>query len=79
MNRLANQMEKAIKEAIKIAGGPTALSKKISQEIAAITPEAIVQWRKCPPKRVLFIENLTKVSRHKLRPDIFGAEDAASS
>ncbi len=70
MNRLANNMEKAIKEAIKAAGGPTALSKQIGN----ITPEAIVQWRKCPPKRVLFIEDLTRVSRHKLRPDIFGAE-----
>jgi DNA-binding transcriptional regulator YdaS (Cro superfamily) len=37
-----------------------------------ITPQAISQWDKVPAKRVLEVERITGISRHKLRPDVFG-------
>jgi DNA-binding transcriptional regulator YdaS (Cro superfamily) len=45
-----------------------------------INPGAISQWTRVPAERVLDVERLTGVSRHVLRPDIFGPaarEDAA--
>ena len=63
-------MEKQLKKAIRIIGGPVALSKIIG----GITSQAISQWEKCPPGHVLAVEKACKgkVSRYKLRPDIFG-------
>lgn len=37
-----------------------------------ITPQAISQWKKVPADRVLDVERVTGISRHELRPDIFG-------
>jgi len=39
-----------------------------------ITPGAISQWAKVPADRVLSVERITGVSRHRLRPDVFGPE-----
>jgi DNA-binding transcriptional regulator YdaS (Cro superfamily) len=42
-----------------------------------VTPQAVNQWvkglRPVPPKHVLVIEADTGVTRHELRPDVFGA------
>lgn len=38
-------------------------------------PSTIANWRtrgRVPPERVLEIESLTGISRHSLRPDVFG-------
>lgn len=59
--------EKALKEAIQIAGSQTALGKHLN-----ISQQAISEWTRCPPRHVLAIETLTNISRHDLRPDIFG-------
>jgi len=48
--------------------GPASLAK----EMTDITPQAISQWDKVPAKRVLEVERITGISRHKLRPDVFG-------
>lgn len=56
-----------IERAIAVAGGASALSRRLS-----ITPQAVLQWKECPPNRVLEVERLTGISRHDLRPDIFG-------
>lgn len=56
-----------IERAIAFAGGASALSRHLR-----ITPQAVLQWRECPPNRVLEVERITGVSRHDLRPDIFG-------
>lgn len=56
-----------IERAIALAGGASALSRHLN-----ITPQAVLQWRECPPNRVLEVERVTGVSRHDLRPDIFG-------
>lgn len=63
--------EDALKTAILAAGGPVALSKALG-----ISSQAIAQWRQAPASRVLAIEGVTGVSRHILRPDIFGPAPA---
>ena len=37
-----------------------------------IYPSAILQWEKIPAERVPSIEKATGLSRHELRPDLFG-------
>ena len=59
--------DEALQKAIDAAGGPVALSRHLG-----ISSQAIAQWRQAPPARVIEIEKLTGVSRHELRPDIFG-------
>ncbi len=57
-----------LKDAIAKLGGVEAASKALG-----ISKQAVSAWDRCPPSRVLDLERLTKVSRHKLRPDIFGS------
>lgn len=59
----------ALSQAIKNAGGIKAVAEHFGIEVPAI-----YQWmtRKAPAARVLALEELTGVSRHALRPDIFG-------
>ncbi|MBD9519318.1 helix-turn-helix domain-containing protein [Ensifer sp. ENS02] len=52
----------------KQAGSASELARRLK-----ITPSAVLQWDKVPPTRVLEVERITGVSRHLLRPDIFGA------
>lgn len=61
-------MENICTKAIKMAGGPAALAKAIG----GLTSQAVSQWKKVPPERVLDVEGVTGVSRHELRPDVFG-------
>jgi DNA-binding transcriptional regulator YdaS (Cro superfamily) len=55
-------------EAKEKAGGPAALAKALGK----VTPQAVSQWKRIPPERVLDVERITGISRHKLRPDVFG-------
>jgi DNA-binding transcriptional regulator YdaS (Cro superfamily) len=57
----------ALQRAIKIAGNPTRLGKKVG-----VSRQAVEQWKVVPPERVLAVEKATGVSRYELRPDIFG-------
>lgn len=61
-------MDDVCKRAIETAGGPG----KLSAALSSITPQAISQWRRVPSERVLAVESATGISRHDLRPDIFG-------
>lgn len=61
-------MEDALETAKKLAGGAVGLAEKIG----GITPQAVSQWSKVPPARVLDVERITGVSRHDLRPDLYG-------
>lgn len=61
-------MVEALEQALELSGGPSALARAIG----GITPQAVSQWGKVPPDRVLDVERVTGVSRHELRPDIFG-------
>ncbi len=68
-------MEQALITAIDNAGGAT----KLARLIGGITPQAISQWKTCPVNRVLQVESATGVSRHDLRPDVFGARQPAEA
>ncbi|WP_432804181.1 transcriptional regulator [Azospirillum argentinense] len=58
----------ALSQAIAAVGGPAELGRRLQ-----ISSQAISQWRKCPPERVIQVEEATggKVSRHALRPDLY--------
>lgn len=60
-------MTDILERAVREAGGVVALSKALG-----ITHNAIYSWKRIPPGRVLDIERVTGISRHDLRPDIFG-------
>jgi DNA-binding transcriptional regulator YdaS (Cro superfamily) len=49
------------------AGSASELARRLG-----ITPAAVLQWDKVPPGRVLACEIITGVSRHEIRPDVFG-------
>lgn len=53
--------------AIRKAGGIKRVAKAL-----CITYQAVQCWPKVPAKHVLFLESMSGVSRHNLRPDIFG-------
>lgn len=60
----------AIDHAIQQAGGASRLAS-----ILGVTPQAVSNWKareSVPPEQVLAIENATGISRHDLRPDVFG-------
>ncbi|HGM5918304.1 TPA: transcriptional regulator [Stenotrophomonas maltophilia] len=63
---------RAILEAVeKTEGGQAALARRLG-----VSPQQLNQWvkaaRPVPPKHALSIERVTGVSRHALRPDVFG-------
>lgn len=47
-------------------------------EACKVTPQAVSKWLQngVPAERVLDVERVTGVSRHELRPDIFGEPPA---
>jgi DNA-binding transcriptional regulator YdaS (Cro superfamily) len=75
---MAKHIDPYLKEAQDAVGGVCALADKLKVLLKArgdkkgITRSAVCLWKRCPPKRVALVEEITGVSRHKLRPDIFG-------
>lgn len=61
--------EAALKEAIKAVG----TSKKFATELG-VKPQAVSQWDIVPINRVVAVEALTGVARHRLRPDFYPPE-----
>lgn len=60
----------AIEAAIKAAGTQQALADSLGIRSASIS-----EWKtrgRVPAERVLEVEAITGVSRHQLRPDVFG-------
>jgi hypothetical protein len=53
--------------AVAAAGSLTVLAGKLG-----LTLQAVCQWDEVPPERCLDVERVTGVSRHDLRPDIYG-------
>ncbi|MEN9393695.1 MAG: hypothetical protein RLZZ104_2038 [Pseudomonadota bacterium] len=67
---------KALKSAIRIAGGQTALADAIGK-----TQGHVSKWLErgyIPAESVLPIEKATGVSRHDLRPDLYPREGEAA-
>jgi DNA-binding transcriptional regulator YdaS (Cro superfamily) len=64
----------ALERAIKAAGTSASLARHL-----AVTPQALSQWEKVPPLRVLDVERLTNIPRHELRPDIYPVPETAGS
>jgi DNA-binding transcriptional regulator YdaS (Cro superfamily) len=61
---------RALKRAIEVAGGPTALAGLLGKHQSLVS-----QWKhrkQVPAAWVLLIEKHTGVSRYELRPDVFG-------
>ena len=65
-----SERKPVVQAAIDEAGGMTQLASYLG-----ITRGAVALWRDVPPQYVLRIEELTGISRHRLRPDVFGAAD----
>ncbi|WP_142587807.1 transcriptional regulator [Pseudorhizobium halotolerans] len=57
----------ALERAISSVGSASELARRLR-----VTPAAVLQWRKVPAERVLEVERISGVSRHDLRPDVFG-------
>jgi hypothetical protein len=58
----------ALEEAKRAVRGNTGLSRALNDEI---TPQAVAQWKHVPAERVLQVEKVTGVARHRLRPDLY--------
>ncbi|NEV75515.1 helix-turn-helix domain-containing protein [Rhodopseudomonas sp. BR0C11] len=80
-NRTNDQIKTAALERAKqVCGGNTGLSTALAGLVAAArppTPQAISQWKQIPAERVLAVEEVTKISRNLLRPDIYGRPSSA--
>jgi DNA-binding transcriptional regulator YdaS (Cro superfamily) len=63
----------ALKRAIESLGTAEALARKLF-----IKPQAISQWERVPPLRVLDVERHTGIPRHELRPDLYPAPEGAA-
>lgn len=61
----------ALTEAIATAGGPVAVARSLSELGRRITSQAVGQWKRVPADRVLHLEQVTGISRHVLRPDLY--------
>jgi len=68
----------ALDDAIKLAGGLSALARKLG-----LKPQVVSNWRTrgIPPERCAGIEAATdgKVTRRELRPDIFAPAPRSAS
>ena len=61
--------KRAIKKAIKQAGGPGKVAAALK-----ISRQAVHKWDRCPVENLtaLKLEEMSGVSRYELRPDVFG-------
>jgi DNA-binding transcriptional regulator YdaS (Cro superfamily) len=67
------EKDPALQKAIDAIGGGNKLAAKLD-----ITPQALSQWDRVPPLRVIEVERATGVPRHELRPDLYPLEGAAA-
>lgn len=66
-------VESAWEEAVRLAGGPTAMAKICSTSDEVVTKQQVVNWLNRPPftgpaKHAVAVESATGVSRRRLRP-----------
>lgn len=60
-------MIEIVAKAAEKAGGVVALARELG-----IKHTALYSWKRVPAERVLDIERITGISRHTLRPDVYG-------
>jgi hypothetical protein len=60
------EREPGLIHAINIAGSAHALAR-----LLGISPTAVLSWKRIPASRLLKIEEVTKIPREKLRPDLY--------
>ena len=70
---MATERDPIIEEAASKFGGIVAMSLALGRSRAAAS-----QWNQIPPEHVLEIERVSGISRHRLRPDIFGESPQSS-
>jgi DNA-binding transcriptional regulator YdaS (Cro superfamily) len=70
--RAMDDMEIALERAVRLSGGQAAFARSIG-----VTAQAVSQWDKVPPLRVLEVERVSGVPRHELRPDLYPLENEA--
>src|SRR5690242_11278706 len=62
-----------LQQAIRVAGGVTELARQIG-----ISQPSVSNWVRVPSERIVAVEAATGVPREVLRPDLYGARDAAA-
>lgn len=65
-----------VEQVIAVFGGASKAAAALNLKSASV----VLNWKargQVPAERVLEIEKLTGVSRHDLRPDVFGSSEAA--
>jgi len=66
-----NQIDGALARAVRLIGSQVATAR-----LLGVTQGAVSKWLKnhqpLPPEHVLKVEERTGISRHDLRPDIYG-------
>jgi len=62
--------DQIVRLVIEKAGGISSLARAIG-----VDRRRVFEWKQIPAKRVLDVERVTGISRHILRPDIFGANN----
>ena len=69
-----DRLKAAAREVIERAGGASALARELQGLTKSKTPtrQAVAQWSRVPDRFVLACEQLSGVSRHQIRPDVFG-------
>lgn len=70
--------KKALLKACSVAGGQSALARKMGLKSQGSVSAWLAKGR-VPAERVLKIEALTGVSRHRLRPDLYPVERTEST
>ena len=64
-------MDLPLQEAIKRAGGKSALAR-----LVGVTPQAVTQWKHIPLHHVLRLEDALGITRQWQRPEIYPLEAA---
>lgn len=57
---------KSIEKAAAAVGSKSELARRLGVKV-----QSIQQWKRIPAERVLEVERITGIARHKLRPDLY--------
>lgn len=60
-----------LKKVIEAVGTQEELAQKLR-----VTKQAVSQWQKVPPIRVLEVEKISGIPRHIIRPDLYPADQS---